>query len=195
MRIADTMFASVAFLGVAGYVLFTDFSGGEATSALAPGRFVVSNDRYRFEYSLEARETTTSGALTMTGAQAGVSEGGAALTLHYLTDDSVSDYRRNQNPRTCSAPFFNRYAKQKILIPASPAIERQLRAVEIPNYQDVASWRPFTLRGYCIRAAPVIQKDGQPAQMPGNMFDNCLTMVATRLEVGDRPVVDASAAR
>lgn len=186
------MFVSVAALGVAGYVLFTDFSGGEEKTALAPGRFVVSNDRYRFEYSLDAQETTTAGALTMTGAQAGVSEGGAALTLHYLASDTVSEYRRTQNPRTCSAPFFNRYAKQKILIPATPDIERQMRAVNIPNYQDVAGWRPFTVRGYCIHGAPVIQKDGEAAQMPGNMFDNCLTMVATRLEVGDQPVVSGS---
>ena len=173
-------------------IVGTGDEAGRGTRATVHYVGVAHSTGEQFDASWDRDETFASGALTMTGAQAGASEGGAVLTLHYLTDDAVAEFRSTQSPATCPAPFFNRYARQRILIPATPEVERQLRAIELPDFRQVASWRPFALRGYCVRSAPVIQKDGQPAAMPTNMFDNCLTMVATRLDVRNQPVIAAS---
>lgn len=155
-----------------------------------PGRFTVSDSRYRFEYELDRHETSVDGILTMTGAQDGVSEGGAILTLHYLSSSAVETFKRTHaNPDKCPAPFFNRHAERRILIPATPAIERQLRRIDFPNYQHTADWRRFTVRGHCIRSAPVVSRDGEPGRLPRNMFDACLTMVATAITIGSDPVM------
>ena len=190
----STLVLAAGILGL-GYVALEPNNGGPMVTQTQPGGFVVSNDRYRFEYWLDREETTTSGVLTMTGAQAGVSEGGAAMTLHYLSEDSLADFRATQKGGTCYAPFFNQHAQHKILIPANPEIENKLRAVEFDDYSKVSMWRRFSVRGYCIQGAKAILLDGKPGQMATNMFDNCLTMVATGLDVGDAPVVKAEAPR
>jgi hypothetical protein len=153
-----------------------------STADTADG-FVVSDDRHTFVYDLDQRETETRGVLTMTGAQAGVREGGAVITLHYLSDDAAEHFRRNHGKGACPAPFFNRHAHQRILIPATPAVEAALRKVNFEDYRVSADWRGFSVRGRCVRGLNDGKRDGLAIQMPRNMFNDCMTMVATGIDI------------
>jgi hypothetical protein len=157
--------------------------GGRADLTLAPGRFTVSNSRYHIEYELDRDETIVTGVLTMTGNQGGVREGGATKFIHYLSAESASDFKTNHGGGECPAPFFNEHAKQRILIPANTEIREKLSAIDFADYRDSPRWRPFSMSGYCIRRAPVVELDGKQASMPTNMFDNCLTMVVKEISV------------
>jgi hypothetical protein len=195
MKFELSILAVAAAVCTGAYFMKSAESAG-MSSELSRETFKVSDKRHHFEYKLEQAETTTRGVLTMTGNQSGVSEGGAVKVLHYLTDKSVSEFKRTQHNGQCPAPFFNAHAKQRILIPATPAIENQLRQIDLPNYQKVATWRPFAASGYCIRSAPVIVKDGKEGRLPSNMFSNCLTMVVTRFELINQSVMaEAQAAK
>jgi hypothetical protein len=70
----SSLAVAAGLLGVV-YVALEPNSGAPMVTQTQPGGFVVSNDRYKFEYRLDREETTARGVLTMTGAQAGVSEG------------------------------------------------------------------------------------------------------------------------
>jgi hypothetical protein len=158
----------------------------------ASGRFTVGDGRFRFDYELDRAETRIEGVLTMTGEQLGVSEGGAVLTLHYLSNGALDSFKRTYGASSkFPAPFFNRHAERRILIPATPAVERRLRRIDFPDYRSTADWRRFELRGFCIRSAPVVSLNGKPGRLPINMFDGCLTLVATGLTVGSEPVATA----
>jgi hypothetical protein len=159
---------------------------GEAVTELAPGTFKVSNERYKFEYKLDQAETEISGVLTMTGDQSGVSEGGATKTLHYLSKEDAADFRRTHGGGECPAPFFNAHAKQRILIPANKQVAAKISAVKFDDYRDSSKWKRFKVAGYCIRSAPVVELDGKAGAMPGNMFDNCLTVVANDISVSEQ---------
>lgn len=164
----------------------------EPGPALGGATFTVSDQRHRFEYELEDGATTLDGVLAMTGAQRGVPEGGAVLTLHYLSDAAVTAFEETHGTTTkCPAPFFNRHARQRILVPATPEIERQLRRVSFADYQATERWRRFSVQGHCIRSAPVVMRDGKPGQLPRNMFSRCLTMVVTGFSVANEPVMSA----
>jgi hypothetical protein len=169
-------------------------SAANASSAPDPasGRFTVGDGHFRFEYELDRVERRIEGVLTMSGEQLGVSEGGAVLTLHYLPNGALDSFKRTYGASSeCPAPFFNRHAERRILIPATPAVERQLRRIDFPDYRRTADWRRFELRGFCIRSAPVVSRDGKPGRLPINMFDGCLTMVATGIAIGSDPVMTA----
>ncbi len=172
-----------ALLGGGAYLALKE---GTSHSAIAPGTFKIANDRYRFEYAIDQSETVLTGALTMTGDQAGVSEGGATKTLHYLSNEDASDFKANHGAGECPAPYFNAHAKQRILIPANDDVAKQISRINFDDYRDSSKWRHFSIAGYCIRKAALVEKDGKPATMPTNMFDNCRTMVVKHMSVSEQ---------
>ncbi len=155
----------------------------KTNSEIASGRFKISNDRYRFEYAVDPFETSFKGALTMTGDQAGISEGGATKTLHYLSTEKAADFKNTHPDGECPAPYFNDNAQQRILIPENDEVAKKTSRIDFSDYRDSTKWRPFSVSGYCIRNAPVVEKDGKPGALPSNMFDDCLTILVKNIEI------------
>ena len=159
------------------------YSVKDVEGSFGGSRFKIEQDGHRFEYELGPVKVVT-GVLAMTGAQRGIREGGAVLTLHYLSHSDRDDFRRSYGDGQCPAPFFNRHAKQRILIPANAQISKKLRMFDLDDYRDSNQWRDFSLRGQCVVSAPVAEINGRQVGFPRNMFDGCLTMVVTGIEAG-----------
>jgi hypothetical protein len=166
----------ITVLGVVAYIGWPS-RNNNSQSEFNSGTFKVVDKKYRFEYELDKSETTYQGVLTMTGDQAGISEGGVVKTLHYLSDDDASDFKRVYGKSMCPAPFFNQHAKQRLLIPIDSSIEEKLSQIDFEDYRDSSKWRNFKMTGYCIKSAPILEVDGQPVQLPSNMFDDCMSIV------------------
>jgi hypothetical protein len=172
----------VAFLGTGLYYMLQE---SESKTALAPGTFKLSNDKYRFEYVLAGEQSEFSGVLAMTGNQSGIREGGATMTMHYLSNESASLFKSTHGEGECPAPFFNKHAKQKILIPANKEIADKISAIDLDDYRQSSEWRKFKVSGHCIRSAPVVEMDGKAGALPSNMFDDCLTLVVKDMSISE----------
>jgi hypothetical protein len=179
-------FGALAFVGFALAFAVKDyaFTVKDVEGSLGGSRFKIEQDGHKFEYELGPMNVF-SGVLTMTGAQRGISEGGAMLTLHYLSHADRDKFRRTYAGEQCPAPFFNGHARQRILIPASAQISKKLRAIDFDDYRNSTQWRDFSLRGQCVISAPVAEINGRKVGFPRNMFDNCLTMVVTGIEINN----------
>lgn len=185
------MLVKVLALGAVAVVGFMAF-GPEMSSAPVQGSFsgakyVLEDGRRRFEYALDGA-TALGGVLIATGKQRGMAEGGAVASIHFFDNSGAAEFTRTQPLDHCSAAFFNAHARHRLLIPASAEVEERLRSLDFDDHENTASWRRFSLGGYCIRRADKIVIDGQPAQAPSNMFDNCMTMVVTSFSVQSEPL-------
>jgi hypothetical protein len=162
-------------------------------SEMSSNTFKISDNQYKYEYQLDKSEIILSGTLVGASASPGIRAAGVDAVLHYLDGESLSTFKRTQNPRICTAPFFNSHAKHKQLIPANTLFTEKLAAglaaMTSINYTQTATWRPFNLRGYCIKSASVIEIYGKKASLPHNMFDNCMTMIVTDFKLIDQTVV------
>lgn len=183
----------IAFIiAVAAFFLFKE-DETPATSELTSSSFKISNQRYKYEYELEKNEISINGILTEISPSQGIKSAGVETVLHYLTSESLTTFKRTQDTRTCNAPFFNAHAKHKQLIPENAMFATELAtslaSFKSANYTQTATWRPFNLKGYCIKKASLVEVDGKNASLPRNMFDNCLTMVVTQLNLIDQSVM------
>ncbi len=165
-------------------------------SQMTSNTFKISDKQYRYEYQLDNAEISLNGILTQTSSSEGIRSGGVDVVLHYLTDESLVKFKTTQNTKICNAPFFNAHAKHKQLIPANSAVgtelAQNLEPMKASNYTQTTTWRPFNLRGYCIKTAPIVEIDGKKGLLPHNMFDRCLTMVITQFKLIDQTVIAGS---
>jgi hypothetical protein len=176
-----------AAISMIAYGAYAKLGGGPVASRFGGSSFIVENKRYKFDYAIGG-SSSFGGVLIAKGRQQGVSQGGATASIHYFDEAGAAAFVRTQKPGQCSAAFYNEYARHKLLIPATPAVETQLAALTFDDHDDTSSWRRFNLQGYCISRANSITIDGKPAAGPSNMFDNCMTMVATAIDVKPQPL-------
>jgi hypothetical protein len=176
------MLAAIGVLGIFTYAVWPS-GNNNYQPEFNSGRFKVADKKHHFEYELDSAETTYQGVLTMTSDQAGISEGGVVKTLHYLSDDDASNFKRVYGKGMCPAPFFNQHAKQRLLIPIDASVEENLSKIDFEDYRDSSKWRNFKMTGYCIQSAPLLEVDGKPVQPPSNMFDDCLSIVVKSFSV------------
>ncbi len=179
-------FAAAGVL-VAAYFTYSNLGTGPVTGHFGGSGYVVENKKYKFDYAISGA-STFGGVLVGAGRQRGMSQGGVTAAVHYFDEASAAEFVRTQEPGHCSADFFNAHARFKLLIPATPEVQKQLAAFKFDDHDDTSSWRRFTVKGYCISRANSITIDGAPAAAPSNMFDDCMTMVATGVEVQPQPL-------
>jgi len=161
---------------------FTKVGPGPVTGHFGGSGFIVENEKYKFDYAVNGA-SSFGGVLIGTGRQQGMSQGGVVAAVHYLDESSAAEFVRTQKPGRCTADFFNAHAQLKLLIPATPEVQKQLTALRFDDHSDTSSWRRFTLKGYCVSRANSMTIDGKPAVAPVNMFDNCTTVVTTGVEI------------
>ncbi len=145
--------------------------------------FEVSQAGSRFRYELEEEFLTLDAVAAMTGKNSGIREGGAVLTVHLLShqaaDKFAETYGRSGH---CPAPFFNQHADPKILIPASPAVEANIAAWDLPDYRISSTWENFTIRGQCIKRLKQGRLEGEDVQIHESFFNNCRFILVNELE-------------
>lgn len=149
--------------------------------------FTVSDAKHYFEYQLSAERKVLRGIATMTGSQRGVKDGGAIITLHYFDDKSAAKFtQKYAGTRQCPAPFFNRHAKQKLLMASNPDIAAELKAWKNGAYKDVSGWQDFKLTGRCLTKTIKAEIKGKPVLLPRNFHSKCLTFHVEAIEYSDR---------
>lgn len=174
-------------ISLVAYFAYTKLSNGPVTGHFGGSGYVVENNKYKYDYVVSGA-SSVGGVLIATGRQWGMSQGGVTAALHYFDEASAAEFVRTQKPGHCSADFFNAHARMKLLIPASPEVQKQLAGLRFDDHNETSSWRRFTVKGYCISRANSITIDGAPAAAPSNMFDDCMTMIATGVEVQPQPL-------
>lgn len=178
----------VAAISLTAYFTYTKIGSGPVTGHFGGSGYIVENKKYRYDYAVSGG-SSFGGVLIATGRQQGMSQGGVTAAVHYFDESSASEFVRTQKPGHCSAEFFNAHAQFKLLIPATLEVQKQLAALRFDDHDDTSSWRRFTLKGYCVSRANSVTIDGKPAVAPFNMFDNCMTMVATGVAVQPQPLL------
>jgi hypothetical protein len=141
-------------------------------------KFIVGDNEQEYTYTLNAYSTSFSGTATMTGFQKGLSEGGALLTLHYLSNNDVEKfYNMFANAKQCPARFFNQHAQQKVLLAASDHVAQVLKNWDITDYRNTDNWEEFTIVGRCVEKLNNAQRYGKTVMMPDGYFANCRFIV------------------
>lgn len=182
---------SAAVLGLiaavfAGWMFHERPAPGDVEVDYNAGRFVVSDEEHRFEYALGRRESLTV-TMSMSGAQRGIKEGGALRTVHFFDDAATRKYKSQHGPGSkCPAPFFRRYAHQKILFAKDARVMEQVMSLPEGSYTDSSAWHRVTLHGRCLKSLEHGERRGREVRLPRNFFDNCLSFMVERVSVGPR---------
>jgi hypothetical protein len=189
----ETEHAIVALIVIiSGYLLLRE-DPSPVISEMTPNTFKISDKHNKFEYQLERNEININGTLAEISSSQGIRSGGVDVALHYLNNESLAAFKRTKNTRTCNAPFFNEHAKHKLLIPENDVFAAKLTSSLSPmksaSYTQTSTWRPFNLKGYCIKSAPIVEINGKQASLAGNMFDNCMTMIVTDFKLIEQSVI------
>ncbi|MDB2437443.1 hypothetical protein N9W89_01890 [Hellea sp.] len=151
--------------------------------------FTVSDNKRYFEYQLSAEKSVIHGIATMTQSQRGIKDAGALITLHYFDEKSAKKFsQKYAGSGQCPAPFFNRHAKQKLLMASNPEIAEKLRAWKNGAYKDVSGWQDFKLTGRCLTKTIKAEVKGKPVRLPRNFYSRCLTFHVEAIEYSPRNV-------
>lgn len=149
--------------------------------------FTVSDAKHHFEYQLSPERKVLRGIAVMTQSQRGVKDGGALITLHYFDDKSADKFsQKYAGTGHCPAPFFNRHAKQKLLMASSPNVAAQLKTWKNGAYKDVSGWQDFKLTGRCLTKTLKAEVKGKPVLLPRNFHSKCLTFHVDAIEYTTR---------
>lgn len=151
--------------------------------------FTVSDAKRHFEYQLSSERKVLRGIATMTQSQRGVKDAGALITLHYFDDKAAQKFtQKYAGTQQCPAPFFNRHAKQKLLMASDPNIAAEIKAWKNGAYKDVAGWEDFKLTGRCLTKTLKAEVKGKPVLLPRNFHSKCLTFHVDAIEYTPRKI-------
>ena len=181
--------AGAAVLGLAATQENPFAKDSNHTARLDPASqsFTVSDAKHHFEYQLSAERKVLRGIATMTQSQRGVKDGGALITLHYFNDKSAAKFtQKYAGTGQCPAPFFNRHAKQKLLMASNPDIAAKLKGWKNGAYKDVSGWQDFKLTGRCLTKTIKAEIKGKPVLLPRNFHSKCLTFHVEAIEYSER---------
>lgn len=168
---------------------FAKDSTGTAVVDAATQSFTVSDAKHHFEYQLSSERKILRGIATMTQSQRGVKDAGAIITLHYFDDKSANKFsQKYAGTRQCPAPFFNRHAKQKMLMASNPVVAAELKAWKNGAFKDVSGWQDFKLTGRCLTKTLKAEIKGKPVLLPRNFHSKCLTFHVEAIEYSPRNV-------
>jgi hypothetical protein len=163
-------------------------------SQMSSSTFKMSDNQYKYEYQLERNQFSVHGTLINMAEHPKMIMGGTTLGFHYFNNETLALYKRTINPKICNPLFFFSHAKFKQLIPSTAEISIMLNArfaeVKSASYSTPASWRYFSMKGYCVNNSPKLEIDGKITTITrGSMFENCTTMVVTDFKLIDQTVV------